>query len=146
MSSRKAKKAPAKSRRNQEKVADKDGTIGWRANALPLKLSPEDLGLLDNVMTVTPVLRIVAAIGQEARRRGLTYPISAVADLQSRLGSDSLSFADHRVDADAIARTMPESWFPIPHEGEFLSRVHLALLRCEMEAALLAPRPVLRGR
>ena len=119
---------------------------GWRGNALALRLGADDLDLLDNVLTVIPLLRIVTAIGQEARRRGVTYPVSAAAELQSWLGDDVLRYGDHRVDTDTIAHTMPESWFPIQHEGELLSRVHLALLRCEWEAAQLAPRPALQTR
>jgi hypothetical protein len=36
---------------------------------------------------------------------------------------------------------MPASWFPIAHEGDLLSRVHLALIRCELEAAQRLPAP-----
>ena len=43
---------------------------GWRANCIELKLGVEHLDLLDNVTAIAPVLRIVTAIGQEARRRG----------------------------------------------------------------------------
>jgi hypothetical protein len=116
---------------------------GWRANCIELKLGAEDLDLLDNVTAIAPLLRIVTAIGQEARRRRVTYPIANARDLQSRLKRVRLVIGNHRIDSEAVARTMPDAWFPIAHEGELLSRVHLALLRCEAEAAQLAPRPVL---
>ncbi|RJF90355.1 hypothetical protein [Sphingomonas cavernae] len=114
---------------------------GWRGGAIDLQLAPEDLALLDNVLAIAPVLRIVTAIGQEARRRGLRYPVADRGALQSCIGADALKLGGHRIDADAVAHMMPESWFPIAHEGELLSRVHLALLRCEFEAAQAAPRP-----
>jgi hypothetical protein len=140
MATGRTRKRPEAGEQGQRTVA------GWRANALDLQLSAKDLDLLDNVMTVTPILRVVAAIGQQARKRGLTYPVSAVGALQSCLRGKTLLYGDHRLDKHTIARAMHESWFPIMHEGELLSRVHLALLRCEMEAAQLAPRPSLQAR
>lgn len=117
---------------------------GWRGNAMDLRLGPDDLDLLDNVLTVVPILRIVAAIGQEARKRGLKYPVSAAGDLVSHLGDKPLRLGEHRVDKQTIVHAMAESWFPIAHEGELLSRVHLALIRCEREAEQMGPRPALQ--
>jgi hypothetical protein len=116
---------------------------GWRARSHELKLSVEDLPLLDNVLSIAPLLRVVVAIGQEARRRKVRYPVKDASDLQSYLDDKSLCYANHRVDKEAIARMMPDSWFPLAHEGELLSRIHLALLRCEAEAAALAPAPAI---
>jgi hypothetical protein len=132
-------------KRAKSRMRGRRSPEGWRADALELQLSPDDLDLLDNVLTVVPILRIVAAIGQETRRRGMTYPVSAVAELQSLLGDDTLVYGDHRIDRDTIAQAMPESWFPVTHEGELLSRVHLALLRCEFEAPQMTPRPALHN-
>ena len=115
---------------------------GWRGGAVDLKLSADDVGLLDNVITVIPILRVVAALGQEARRRGLRYPVATVGELQACIAKDRLRYGAHRINAETISHAMPESWFPIAHEGELLSRAHLALIRCEMEAAQLAPRPL----
>jgi hypothetical protein len=108
---------------------------------MDLDLCADDLPLLDHVLAIAPLLRIVVAIGQEARRRNVRYPVKDAADLQSYLDGKSLCYANHRVDKEAIARMMPDSWFPLAHEGELLSRIHLALLRCEAEAAALAPVP-----
>lgn len=131
-----------KARRTPKASAGGARTVaGWRGNALDLTLGAEDVGLLDNVMSVVPILRIVAAIGKEARRRRLEYPVSAAGELQSCLGKTTLRYGGHRVSSATIAHGMPDAWFPIHHEGELLSRVHLALLRCELETAQLAPRP-----
>lgn len=138
--------APRKPRVAKPKTETPDGqrTIeGWRGNAIELTLGPEDLALVDLVLTVNPLLRIVAALGQEARKRELAYPVDDARALQSCLGKERLVFGNHRIDMASIAETMPETWFPIAHEGELLSRIHLALLRCEHEAAQMAPRPVL---
>ena len=89
---------------------------GWRANCIELKLGAEDLDLLDNVIAVAPLLRIVTAIGQEARRRGVTYPVANARELKSHLKRVKLVFGNHRIDSEAVARTMPDAWFPIAHE------------------------------
>jgi len=132
--------------RRQKRDGGERTVEGWRANALEIDFSADDVDLLDNVITVVPILRIVAAIGKEARKRGLRYPVATAADLARYLGSESLLYGRHRVDPESIGRTMPDTWFPIAHEGELLSRVHLALLRCEMEAAQHYPRPAIHNR
>ncbi len=112
----------------------------WRGDAVLLE--PDvDRDLLENVVSLIPILRIVTAIGQKARRRGVRYPVKSVDSLIEWIGDESLEWGNHKVNRDTIAHTMPASWFPIAHEGELLSRVHLALLRCEFEAAQAAPRP-----
>jgi hypothetical protein len=134
------------SRRPKRASEGKRTVEGWRGNALAVAFSKDDLDLLDNVLTVVPILRIVAALGREARKRGLRYPVAGPADLVARLGKDTLTYGRHRVDRATIEHAMPESWFPIAHEGELLSRIHLALLRCEAEAAQAAPRPAIHIR
>jgi hypothetical protein len=134
------------SRRPKRASEGKRTVEGWRGNAFPVEFSEDDLDLLDNVITVVPILRIVAAIGREARRRGLRYPVAGRADLVTCLGKHTLTYPGHRVDRTTIEHAMPESWFPIAHEGELLSRIHLALLRCEAEAAQMLPRPTIHIR
>jgi hypothetical protein len=68
---------------------------GWRGRAIALELSADDLDLLENVITVVPSLRIVAAIGQEARKRNLRYPVNGVADLVKHLVGTPLIFGHH---------------------------------------------------
>jgi hypothetical protein len=58
--------------------------------ALGIEFSNDDLDLLNNVITVVPILRIVAAIGKKARQRGLRYPVASVADLTACLGKTTL--------------------------------------------------------
>ena len=131
----------SKGSKPRKEAAGRRTLDGWRGNAIKLELSADDLDLVDNVITLVPILRIVAAIGKEARKRQLRYPVNGVADLADCLGTTPLLLGNHRIDPDTIAGTMPEAWFPIAHEGELLSRVHLALLRCEMEAARMRRRP-----
>jgi hypothetical protein len=134
------------SRRPKLAAEGKRTVEGWRGNALAVEFCEDDLDLLDNVLTVVPILRIVAALGREARKRGLRYPVAGPADLVACLGKDTLTYGVHRVTRATIEHAMPEGWFPIAHEGELLSRLHLALLRCEAEAAQMRPRPAIHQR
>jgi hypothetical protein len=108
---------------------------GWRGPALPLSLSEADLDLLDLVLCVYPELRIVAYLGQMARARRLTYPVKDVQQLIDAIGGDRFELGEHLIDAEQTAKAMPEEWFPLSHEGEFLTVVHRALVRCSAEAA-----------
>jgi hypothetical protein len=107
----------------------------WRAGAVPLSLTEDDLELLDRVLCVYPELRIVTFLGQVARSRHVRYPVSRVEELSAAIGEDFFELGEHRIDAEELVAAMPREWFPINHEGELLSAIHLALLRCSVAAA-----------
>jgi hypothetical protein len=109
---------------------------GWRGSVVELRLGAKDLELVDLVMCVAPELRIVCYLGQLARARELSYPVESVEQLTQILGDDSFEVGDYFVNARTVAEALPEEWFPLHHEGEFLSRTHLALIRCLNEATL----------
>jgi hypothetical protein len=109
---------------------------GWRGSVAELQLGAEDLELVDLVLCVAPELRIVCYLGQLARRRELSYPVESVEQLTHVLGDDSFQVGDHFINAGTVAEALAEEWFPLYHEGEFLSRTHLALIRCLAEATL----------
>jgi hypothetical protein len=119
-------------------VSEARSLEGWRADAIELPLDADDLDLIDRVLCVVPELRIVAFLGQVARRRGLAYPVSTAKELVAILGDDSFELAGHRVDAESI-QDLPQEWFPLAHEGELLSVIYLGLHRCQANhtAALL---------
>lgn len=103
---------------------------GWCADPVKLSLGAQDLELIERVLCVVPELRIVAFLGQEARRRGLAYPVSTPKELAEVIGGDSFELAGHRVDAESIG-DLPNEWFPLAHEGELLSVIYLGLHRCQ---------------
>ena len=107
----------------------------WRGPAIPLSLTEADLDLLDLVLCVYPELRIVALLGQLARARGLRYPVESVRQLVELAGDERMELGEHLVDAEQIGDAIPEEWLPIAHEGEFLTVVHRALVRCSAEAS-----------
>jgi hypothetical protein len=108
---------------------------GWRGDELELSLGEEDLDLVDNVLCLAPELRIVVRLGQEARQRVVTYPVTSLKSLVRQLQGDSFELDGHRVDAASIRHAMAEDWFPLEHEGELLSAIHLAIRRCQAELA-----------
>lgn len=115
--------------------AQNDALAAWRGDTLGLTLEAEDLELIDNVLCVIPELRAVAFLGREARRRGLTYPVSDVDQLVALLDADTIVLGGHRIDAETVRNAVPDEWFPLNHEGELLSATLLGLRRCEAEHA-----------
>ena len=107
---------------------------GWRADAHPLVLSEIELDLIDMVLCIYPELRIVLSVGQQARIEGLSYPIESVERLAELLGGSQLELGAHRINSRSVVEMMAPEWFPIAHEGEFLSMAHLALVRCRSQA------------
>lgn len=71
---------------------------GWRAGALKLDLGSEDLTLLDAVLCLDPELQVVTFPGQQARQRGVAYPIEMAEKLVEALANDSFELVGHRVD------------------------------------------------
>lgn len=107
---------------------------GWRSNSLELRLESQDLDLVDEVLCLNPELRIVTFLGQQARQRDLAYPVETAEQLVEALANDSFELVGHRVDSRTIVRALADEWFPMAHEGEFLSAAYLALVRCRAEA------------
>jgi hypothetical protein len=108
---------------------------GWHGQTLALSLGEGDLELVDSVLCLVPELRAVVRFGQEARRRGLTYPVGSAKQLLAVLRKESFRLGEQRVDAASIVHALAKEWFPLAHEGEFLSVVHLAIRRCLAENA-----------
>jgi len=108
---------------------------GWRNDQIELSLGEQDLDLVDNALCLIPELRAVIRLGQEARRRGVAYPITSSRHLLGLLKADSLRLGEVRVDAKSMTHALAKEWFPLAHEGELLSAIHLAIRRCQAEVA-----------
>ena len=108
---------------------------GWRGHQVELSLGERDLDLVDNALCLIPELRAVIRFGQEARRLGVTYPITSSKQLIGLLKGHSLRLGELRVDAKSMAHALAKEWFPLAHEGELLSVIHLAIRRCQAENA-----------
>src|SRR4051795_8506709 len=91
----------------------------WRGSAIPLRLRPQDLDLLDIVLCLAPELRIATFIGQWAREHGLVYPVETPTQLAELLGDEQLLLDGHKIDADSVLKsTCYNERFPLQHEGE----------------------------
>lgn len=109
---------------------------GWRGPGIDLDLHSADPDLLDLVLYIYPDLRATACLGQIARAHGLRYPIADVEQLVGAIGESRIELGDHVVDRSSVREAMREAPFPLMHEGEFLSAVHQALVRCRAEASV----------
>jgi hypothetical protein len=111
---------------------------GWRGTTSQLHLAPEDLDLVSLVLHLDPELCALTWLAQQARLRGLRYPVKRPADLAALVAGDPIQVADHHVSAQSVMEALDEAWFPLTHEGEFLSVLRLALVRCRGTAAAVA--------
>jgi hypothetical protein len=128
----------------------KDGPVvsrveDWRGTAGEIDLSGADADLLDLVLCVYPDLRITAYLGQLARSRHLPYPVTGVDVLVDGLAGERLELGEHVVDATTLREAMAGTDFPLAHEGELLSAVHRALVRCRVQESLRRHGSGLRG-
>jgi hypothetical protein len=115
-----------------------DANMGaWRGRAIPLRLRSQDLDLIDTALCLVPELRITILVGQEVRKRGLTYPIKSVNQLVDVLDGTALNVDGHQIDDETIRKFVSVERFPIQHEGELLGIIHMALMRCRIEAGRL---------
>lgn len=117
----------------QGTAMDPQAIEAWRGESLELSLDPDDLELVDNVLYVIPEVRAVALLGKEARKRGVEYPITGAEQLVELLRDDRFVLLGHVVDSESIRHALAEEWFPMAHEGELLSAIHLAFRRCQAE-------------
>jgi hypothetical protein len=120
----------------------------WRGNTVRLHLHEMDLDLIDNVLSVDPEMRVVAFLGGEARKRGVTYPVTGVEELTELLAGEKFELGGHRIDVATVTHALQPEWFPLAHEGELLSVIHLGLRRCQAERATVvgAALRALQGR
>jgi hypothetical protein len=109
---------------------------GWAGSARDLDLGSADRDLLDLVLCVYPDLRATACLGQMARDRGLQYPITDLDQLVDALGGSRIELGEHVVEESTVRDAMSEEPLPLMHEGEFLSAVHRALVRCRVRESL----------
>lgn len=107
----------------------------WRGAGADLAFDASDLDLLDLVLSVAPDLRAVAYLGKITRQRGLEYPVPSVATVAAILGDEQLEVGEFILGADDVVAALGPELFPLVHEGELLSAIHLALQRCRVQSA-----------
>ena len=105
----------------------------WRGAAAGLTFDDGDLDLLDLVLSVAPDLRGVAQLGKLARRHGLEYPVPSAQEVAAVLRDERVEVGEFVVGADDALAALGPELFPLAHEGELLSAIHLALQRCRAE-------------
>jgi hypothetical protein len=109
---------------------------GWCGAASNIDLAAADRDLLDLVLCVYPDLRATAYLGQMARERGMRYPIANLEQILDTLGGARIEVGEIVVDEWTVPEALREEPFPLNHEGELLSAIHRAIVRCRERATL----------
>src|SRR3712207_3199602 len=106
-----------------------------------IQFEAKDFELLDLVLDLIPELRICALALKRARTKQVTYPLKSHREIIELLQEKELLVEGHRITGSHIERYMTEELFPITDERELISRVYLALCRCNEELAWAARAP-----
>jgi hypothetical protein len=119
-------------------VMNDDQKARWQGPGADLVFDRNDFEILDLVTNLSPELRVSAAVLKQARAANLAYPIERVDDLIQLLNGERFIGGGHHITDQSIKQYMPAEFFPIEHEGDLVSRVYMALLRCKHEWSLAA--------
>jgi hypothetical protein len=109
---------------------------GWCGAASNVDLAAADRDLLDLALYVYPDLRATAYLGQVARDRDLRYPVTHLEQILDALEGARIEIGEIVVDEVAVSDALREEPFPLNHEGELLSAIHRAIVRCRGQATL----------
>lgn len=112
-----------------------DSLEHWRGAGADISFESVDFEVLELTLAIIPELRICATALKWARKSAMTYPIEDVEQILKAFPHTRFRGGGHEITADSIRALMASEYFPIQHEGEFLSKVYLALMRCKTEAA-----------
>lgn len=108
---------------------------GWRGASADIQLGHEDAEVMEVALSLVPEVRLCALALKWARAAKVHYPIMGVEDLVRAFPHQQFKGGGHFIDAQGIRTFLAKEYFPIENEGELLSRVYLALVRCRYEAA-----------
>jgi hypothetical protein len=106
----------------------------WRGQLPTSGFVPDDVDLLDLALSAAPALRAATMLVKTARERGFGYPVESATRVSELLGGDLVEAGEFTVPARALTEAIPPEFFPLAHEGELLSALHMAFLRCRAEA------------
>lgn len=112
---------------------DKDARKAWHGAGADLQFEPGDFEVLDLVLGQIPELRICAYALKRARAVNLTFPITTTESLSALFEGKRFDGGGHRFGPGDASRFMPADFFPIGDEGELVSRIYIALVRCKHE-------------
>ena len=125
-----------------------EARIAWHGAGAELRFDPSDFEVIDLVLGQIPELRVCAFALKRARATNLKFPLSSAKDLFGLLQNRRFAGGGHEFGTKDIATYLPAEFFPIIDEGELVSRLYIALLRCHHEenGKLNASRDVLIGQ
>ncbi|RQP21490.1 hypothetical protein [Piscinibacter terrae] len=105
----------------------------WHGAGSSLKFEPSDFDVIDLVLGLIPELRICATALKRARAAQLAYPVNSVQELFGLLENRRFSGGGHEFGTKDMKTFLSPHFFPIGNEGELVSRIYIALMRCKLE-------------
>jgi hypothetical protein len=108
----------------------------WHGPCADLQFEPEDFEVIDLTLGQIPELRICALALKRARARKLKYPVRNAKALSVLIGKGKFEAGGHKISPSDIGRYMPTDFFPLANEGDLVSGIYMALMRCRHEEAL----------
>jgi hypothetical protein len=115
---------------------DKEARRSWHGSGSGLEFEPGDFEIVDLVLGQIPELRICAWALKRAFSTKLKFPITKPESLLGLFEGNKFEGGGHEFGPDDVFRYMPLELFPMNDEGEFVSRIYIALLRCKHEATV----------
>lgn len=110
--------------------------VRWKGASAQIPFEPEDFDVLDIVLNLIPELRICAVAVKRARASQIEYPIGNVDEIVNLLRGENFEGGGHHITEKDVRHYLVPEYFPIAHEGELVSRIYLALTRCNYEVSL----------
>jgi hypothetical protein len=117
---------------------NKEDRRSWHGLGADLEFKSSDFEIVDLVLGQIPELRICAFALKRARDVNLTFPIKEPKSLFGLFQGKKFKGGGHEFGTNDVVSYMPVEFFPINNEGEFVSRIYTALIRCKHEAAMKA--------
>jgi hypothetical protein len=108
----------------------------WHGPGADVQFEPADFEVIDLTLGQIPELRLCALALKRARALNLKYPVKNAKALTVLIGNKRFVGGGHKIRPADIGRFMPAEFFPLTNEGELVSRIYMALLRCREETAL----------
>ena len=117
---------------------NKQDRIAWHGAGADIRFSADDFEVLDLVLGQNPELRVCAWALKQALAAKVKFPIKSARAVGALMRGKAFNAGGHSFTARDVPRLMPAEHFPIRNEGDLVSRVYIALIRCRHEHTMRA--------
>jgi hypothetical protein len=117
---------------------NKEERRAWHGAGADLQFEPSDFEIVDLVLGQVPELRICATALKRARAAKLKFPIEKPESIFPLFQNKKFQGGGHEFGTSDVVSYMPLEFFPMNNEGDFVSRIYTALIRCKHEETMKA--------